>query len=62
MAASNKYRPPTTRDIAEDDWQTDNARGRRYCPVHRSQQMIPMLARPDLDMCPLPHSEGDSSS
>lgn len=60
MAA--RYRIPTARDIAEDDWRTDHARGRRYCPVHPSQQMIPMLARPDVDMCPLSHGEDDSPS
>ncbi|MFE7277932.1 hypothetical protein [Streptomyces sp. NPDC057623] len=61
MAAS-RYRPPTARDIAEDDWHTDNARGRRHCPVHPSQQMIPMLAGPDVDMCPLPHGEDEPTS
>lgn len=61
MAAS-RYRPPTPRDLAEDDWLTDHARGRRHCPAHPSQQMIPMLAGPDVDMCPLAHGEDEPTS
>lgn len=59
---ATRYRPPTQKELDKDDWGTDHARGRRYCPEHPSQQMIPMLAGPDLDMCPLPHGEDDTSS
>ncbi|MBQ1090644.1 hypothetical protein [Streptomyces sp. B93] len=48
MAA--RYRPMTPRQLAEDEHRTDHERGRRYCRVHRDQQMIPTL--PGLDVCP----------
>ncbi|MFB8772967.1 hypothetical protein [Streptomyces broussonetiae] len=48
MAA--RYRPLTPRQLAEDEHRTDHERGRRYCRVHRDQQMIPVL--PSLDVCP----------
>jgi hypothetical protein len=51
MAASTRQRTPTSRDLAEDEYRTDQIRGRRYCPVHRSQQMMPLL--PGLDVCPV---------
>ncbi|MEU2780510.1 hypothetical protein [Streptomyces sp. NPDC007110] len=54
MAAG--YRTPTPRDLAEDEWLTDHAGGRRHCPVHRNQQMIALV--PGVDRCPLPHGEG----
>jgi hypothetical protein len=57
MAAG--YRPPTPREIAEDEWITDRGRGRKRCPQHPTQQMIPMAA--GLDMCPLPHGDDETS-
>ena len=60
MATSNRYRPPTPRQLAEEEWQLDHARGRRYCKVHPDQQMMPLTST--LDLCPLPHGEGDSPS
>jgi hypothetical protein len=60
MPAGNGYRPPTPREMAHDDLITDRGRGRRYCPAHPSQEMVPLLA--GVDVCPLPHDEGDSAS
>jgi hypothetical protein len=54
MAASNRYRIPSPKDIAEDDWMMDTCRGRRFCPQHPRQQMIPMGMT---DMCPLEHDD-----
>ncbi|MEU3252885.1 hypothetical protein [Streptomyces sp. NPDC006997] len=48
MAA--RYRPMTPRQLAEDEYRIDHARGRRYCRVHRDQQMISIL--PGVDVCP----------
>lgn len=56
MAASTRQRVPTSRDLAEDEYRTDQIRGRRHCRVHRSQQMMPLLA--GLDVCPV-CPEGD---
>jgi hypothetical protein len=50
MAASNRPRVLGPRGLAEDEHRIDQARGRRYCPVHRDQQMIPLL--PGVDVCP----------
>ncbi len=60
MATSSKYRPPTPRLLAEEEWKLDHSRGRRYCPVHRTQQMMPLLA--GVDVCPLPHGEDEPPS
>ncbi|GAA3293234.1 hypothetical protein GCM10020295_14510 [Streptomyces cinereospinus] len=54
MAAGNRYRTPSSKDIAVDDWVVDTYRGRRRCPQHPMQQMIPMGVT---DMCPLDHGE-----
>ncbi|MER5501316.1 hypothetical protein ABT096_29505 [Streptomyces sp. NPDC002561] len=43
---------PAPHDIAYDEWKTDNARGRRYCPEHPQQQMISLGIR---DVCPMEH-------
>ncbi|MCZ4605009.1 hypothetical protein O3S80_14915 [Streptomyces sp. Lzd4kr] len=60
MAATRrKYGPPTPKQLAEDEWNVDHARGRRYCPVHRDQQMISLV--PGVDRCPLQHGEDASS-
>lgn len=53
--AANGYRPMTPRELAEDDALIDKVRGRRYCSVHRDQEMIPML--PGMDVCPVSHGE-----
>jgi hypothetical protein len=45
----------TPRELAEDDALIDKVRGRRYCSVHRDQEMIPML--PGMDVCPVSHGE-----
>jgi hypothetical protein len=52
MASSSRNRIPTPRDLAEDDWLMDTYRGRRYCPRHPTQQMIPLGVA---DVCPLEH-------
>lgn len=57
MAAG--YRTPTPRDLAQDELLIDRAGGRRYCPVHRDQEMIALV--PGVDRCPLPHGEGAAS-
>jgi hypothetical protein len=49
--AVNGYRPLSPRQLAEDERNIDQVRGRRRCRVHREQQMIPML--PGMDICPL---------
>ncbi|MEV5319095.1 hypothetical protein AB0K92_15815 [Streptomyces sp. NPDC052687] len=36
--------------MAEDDWGADTRRGRRFCPQHPTQQMIPIGMT---DVCPL---------
>lgn len=59
MAPSSRSRIPTPKDLAEDDWVTDTYRGRRYCPQHRSQQMIPLGAA---DVCPLAHAEPEPAA
>lgn len=59
MATSYRYRPPTRREL-DEDWRLNRVRGRRYCEVHRDQQM--MRLAPGLDLCPLPHDEGESPS
>jgi hypothetical protein len=55
---ATRYRPPTPRELAEDEWKIDHARGRKHCPVHRTQQMMPLAA--GLDVCPLPHGQDES--
>ena len=60
MAARTRYGPPTPKQLAQDEWNIDNAGGRRYCPVHRDQQMISLV--PGVDRCPLPHGEDKASS
>ncbi|WP_128803742.1 MULTISPECIES: hypothetical protein [unclassified Streptomyces] len=60
MAASNRPRVLGPRALAEDEHRIDQARGRRYCPVHRDQQMIPLL--PGLDACPACQPAGESGS
>ncbi|MBY8342038.1 hypothetical protein LXH13_06025 [Streptomyces spinosirectus] len=50
MAASNRLPVPTRKQLEEDEHRVDQARGRRYCRVHREQQMIPLL--PGVDVCP----------
>ncbi|MGC5034089.1 hypothetical protein ACPXCS_06330 [Streptomyces sp. DT190] len=54
MASSSRNRIPTQRDIAHDDYVTDTSHGRRYCPQHRSQQMIPIGWA---NACPLDHGD-----
>ncbi|GCB49492.1 hypothetical protein SNL152K_6831 [Streptomyces sp. NL15-2K] len=49
--AANGYRPLTPRQLAEEERLIDQVRGRRYCRVHRDQQMIPLLA--GVDVCPV---------
>lgn len=56
-AAGNGYKPPTPRELAEDERTIDTIRGRRYCTTHPTQQMIPIAA--GLDGCPLPHGEDE---
>lgn len=51
MVATTRQRTPTGRDLAEEEYRIDQIRGRRYCRVHRSQQMMPLL--PGLDICPV---------
>ncbi|MFI8535315.1 hypothetical protein ACIGMX_34360 [Streptomyces aquilus] len=50
MAVSARSRIPTRKELAEEEYRIDQVRGRRRCPVHRSQQMIPLLA--GVDVCP----------
>lgn len=48
MAAA---RPPLTqKQLEAEDALIDRAWGRRMCPVHPQQEMIPLL--PGLDTCP----------
>jgi hypothetical protein len=54
--AANGYRPQTPRQLAADELHIDQARGRRYCRVHRQQQMLPLLA--GVDVCPVCSGEG----
>jgi hypothetical protein len=56
--AANGHRPMTPRQLAEDEQRIDQVRGRRYCRVHRNQQMIPLL--PGVDVCPACAPEGES--
>ena len=49
--AANGYRPPTPRQLAEEELLIDQVRGRRHCRVHPQQQMIPLLA--GVDICPV---------
>lgn len=59
MAA--KHRPPTPKELAEDEYRIDHIRGRRRCPVHRHQQMIRLL--PGVDICPAcPDGESRSAA
>lgn len=58
MPARNGYKPPTPKDLAEEEWRLNTARGRRYCPVHPDQQMMPLLL--GMDMCPLPHGPAEA--
>lgn len=51
MAGSTRSRIPTPRDLAEEEYLLDWAGGRRYCPVHRTQQMIPLWR--GKDVCPV---------
>ncbi len=56
--AADGYGPMTPRQLAEDERQIDQVRGRRYCRVHRDQQMIPLLA--GVDVCPACAPAGES--
>ena len=56
MAPASRNRVPTPRDIAHDEYVTDTARGRRFCPQHRSQRMIPIGLT---DVCPLDHAHSE---
>ncbi|MFD5491662.1 hypothetical protein ACFWH4_01640 [Streptomyces sp. NPDC127091] len=56
--AANGYRPMTPTQLAADDRQTDQVRGRRHCRVHREQQMIPLL--PGMDVCPACTPDGEN--
>lgn len=60
MAVSNRPRVLTRKGLAEDEHRIDQIRGRRYCPTHRDQQMIPLL--PGLDMCPACHPAAECKS
>jgi hypothetical protein len=60
MTSGHKYRPPTPREVAEDEWNVDHARGRRYCPVHPTQQMMPVLF--GRDVCPLAHGDAEATA
>lgn len=57
--AANGYRPMSRKELAEDEWRIDHARGRRYCRVHPQQQMISLLPR--VDVCPI-CPEGESQN
>lgn len=59
MAANTRSRIPTRKELAEEEYRIDQGRGRRNCPVHRSQQMMPLL--PGLDVCPV-CPEGEQTS
>lgn len=59
MAAS-RPRVLTPRMLAEDEHRIDQVRGRRYCRVHRDQQMIPLL--PGLDVCPACAPQAENGS
>lgn len=59
MASSSRNRVPTTRDLAEEDLLMDTFRGRRHCPAHPTQQMIPLGVS---DVCPLEHGAADSQA
>ncbi|MFF9205160.1 hypothetical protein ACF1AE_25730 [Streptomyces sp. NPDC014986] len=56
---AGRHHPPTRRELAEDELTTDRGRGRKNCPVHRTQEMIPLGVA---TVCPLPHDGGESSS
>ncbi|GEC05923.1 hypothetical protein SSP24_35780 [Streptomyces spinoverrucosus] len=56
--AANGYRPLTTRQLADEERQIDQVRGRRHCRVHRDQQMMPLLA--GVDICPVCGPGGES--
>lgn len=58
MAARPRNRILTRKDLDEDEYLIDKGWGRRYCPVHRTQQMIPLL--PGLDTCPACQPAGAS--
>lgn len=47
----NGYRPLTQKHLDEEEHRIDNSRGRRYCPRHPAQQMIPILV--NIDTCPI---------
>jgi len=51
-SSSSRSRVPTPRDLAHEEWVTDTYRGRRHCPQHPAQQMIPLGVA---DVCPLNH-------
>lgn len=58
MTASGSRPPMSSRELALDEAMIDLSRGRRHCPVHRNQEMLPLL--PGKDYCPLSHDEGES--
>ncbi|RSN13726.1 hypothetical protein DMH25_08005 [Streptomyces sp. WAC 01325] len=58
MSARTGYKPPTKKALAEEEWRLDHVRGRRYCPVHRDQAMMPVLF--GMDVCPLSHAETEA--
>jgi hypothetical protein len=49
------------RALDAEDWRVDNLRPRKYCPVHRNQQMLPPMAPGLSDVCPIPHGGGSES-
>jgi hypothetical protein len=57
MTASGSRTPMSPRELALDEALLDMSRGRVNCPVHRDQQMMPLL--PGKDFCPLPHGEDE---
>lgn len=58
--AANGYRTLTPRQLADDERRIDHVRGRRYCRVHPTQQMIPLLA--GVDVCPACAPAGESQT
>jgi hypothetical protein len=60
MVTNGRPRTLTFKALAEDECRVDQIRGRRYCPVHRRQQMIPLL--PGMDVCPACRPAGNDHS
>lgn len=54
MSPATRRQLPTPKELASEDWLVNKVKGRRKCPEHRQQDMIPLGLR---DLCPLPHDD-----